>query len=310
MVARNLVQSKKVRRDDLSGEIFNGVGVGPHHGVLVLHGSSQLGDNERRYAQYLAHHGYTAFCVEYFGNKGTPQTLARIPLAYFNRAIEWLLKQPGVKQQPVGVVGFSRGGEVALLIGAEFNEIGAVVGYVPSGYIFPAPTWMTDVDGDVPAWTKDEEPVPYIPLDGVGENLNEANDDPFETEDPDINLEAIANASPEAVSQATINVEDIDGPVLLISGGADDVWPSTKLADVAAQRLNNNDHSWQSNHLTFPDAGHAIGAPYRFEAEHNIYEKHRFGGTLGANARASAEAWLEAIEFLRQGLRMRNTSSE
>lgn len=306
MVDHNIVRERDVCRDDLSGTVFKGVGAGPHHGVLVLHGSSKLGHHERRYAQYLAHHGYTTFCLEYFGAPGTPQTLTHVPMTYFGKAINWLTAQPDVKKGDIGAVGFSRGGEAALLIGAEFDDIGVVVGYVPSAYVFPAPTWMTNEDNDVPAWMKDGNAVPYISLEGIGENVDEAYEDPYETEDPDINLQAVAEASSETVSRATIPVENIAGPVLLISGGSDNIWPSTELAEVAVHRLDNHHHPWRYQHLVFPDAGHAIRSPYWLEADRDPHEEHRFGGTLGANARASAEAWSKTIEFLSHGLQMRD----
>jgi pimeloyl-ACP methyl ester carboxylesterase len=47
----------------------------------------------------------------------------------------------------------------------------------------------------------------------------------------------MALAHEPSVGPATIRVERIQGPVLLISGRADRIWPSERLADIAFQRL-------------------------------------------------------------------------
>jgi hypothetical protein len=84
--------------------------------------------------------------------------------------------------------------------------------------------------------------------------------------------------------------------------GADAIWPSTELAGVAADRLDARDHPWSHEHLVYPDAGHAIRTPYRFEAGDAPTGEHRLGGTHRANARAAADAWRGALDYLRSGL--------
>ncbi len=41
----------------------------------------------------------------------------------------------------------------------------------------------------------------------------------------------------EAVEKATIRVERINGPVLLVSGGLDGVWPAGKMSEMIMGRL-------------------------------------------------------------------------
>lgn len=237
----SFISTRDIRREDLTGRLFEGNGEGTHYGVLVLHGAGGGGGYEREYARYLAEHGYTAFCVEYFGAPGTPEALTQIPLTYFGRAIEWLIAQPEIESGHVGVVGFSRGGEAALLVGAHFEQIGVVVGYVPSGLAFPAPTWMDGVDEEVAAWTIDGEPVPYIPVDEFVETSDKGLKEPLKRQADD-DPSAVECATQARRAQAAIEVERIDGPVLLISGEADRVWPSADLSTVAVNRLDANHH--------------------------------------------------------------------
>ena len=303
---RPFVQTRDVCQQDVTGRLYEGIGSGPHHGVLVLHGGGGGGGYEQEYARYLAEHGYTAFCVEYFGAPGTPDALAHIPLSYFKRAIEWLTDQPDVESSQVGAVGFSRGGEAALLVGVHCERVGVVVGYVPSGLAFPAPTWMDGVDEEVAAWTVDGEPVPYVPVDEFVETSDEGLEETIEQTESADGPGAVEGATHSQRAQATIEAEQIDGPVLLISGGADRVWPSSALASVAIERLAANDHPWPYQHRSFPEAGHAIRVPYRFDETDDPTAHHRFGGTNEANAQASAEAWRTALDYLHRGLTARD----
>ena len=75
-------------------------------------------------AALLAAHGYTTFTLGYFALDGLPQELKEIPLEYFKRAIDWFRSQPDVIPDLLGVVGSSRGGELALLLGSKFRKSG------------------------------------------------------------------------------------------------------------------------------------------------------------------------------------------
>ena len=81
----------------------------------------------------LASHGYPTLNLAYFGLPGLPTALSQIPLEYFERALEWLDRQPGVDPSKVVVMGTSRGGEAALIIGSIYPKyVHGVIGLVPS----------------------------------------------------------------------------------------------------------------------------------------------------------------------------------
>lgn len=69
----------------------------------------------------------------------------------------WLGEQEGVAGDRTGIVGASRGGELALLAASLFPEVKAVVGYTPSGII-----WEGIGDDGAPAWTYRGEAFPYL----------------------------------------------------------------------------------------------------------------------------------------------------
>jgi dienelactone hydrolase len=110
-----------------------------------------------------------------------------------------------------------------------------------------------------------------------------------------------------AVERATIEAEKIGGPVLLVSGGRDNVWPSSRLSEIAAERLEANHHPYPVKHLEFAKAGHAFGLPYRPTTSGRSKPSPQgtgldFGGNPTENARANLEAWRAVLDFLEKNL--------
>jgi acetyl esterase/lipase len=108
-----------------------------------------------------------------------------------------------------------------------------------------------------------------------------------------------------AVEAAAIFVERIRGPVLLISGEDDRLWPSPVLAEIAAARLAAHKHA--VTHLRYPGAGHMIGPVGLPATANTILHPLRgramaLGGTPAGNAAAAADSWPRVLQFLRTGL--------
>jgi nucleolar protein 56 len=297
-----LVSGTTIRTENVDGRLFEGLGDGPHPGVVVLHGGGGARGYEQTYAAMLAEHGYTVLCVEYFGAPGIRDVLFEVPLEEFRDAADWLLDRPDVAGKQVGVIGFSRGGELSLLVGSQFDAVGVVAAYVPSCYVWPAPAWMEGVDEGQASWTLDGEPLPFLPVDKHIDEKKDGIDEALGVEPPNAGTLALERSTDEEKRRATIPVEDIDGPVLLVSGEQDFVWPSATLASRATARLDEFDHPWSFDHLRFSDAGHAIRVPYRFDEDTHPDETHAYGGTHRANARASARAWETTLQYLERGL--------
>jgi dienelactone hydrolase len=111
-----------------------------------------------------------------------------------------------------------------------------------------------------------------------------------------------------AVERATIPVEKIRGPVQLVSGVDDQMWPSSDLADIALRRLQTHRHPFPFRHLKYPEAGHMIMVPYWPLADLRVLTLARVeglqeallsqGGTAKADAEAGVEAWHDLLVFL------------
>jgi dienelactone hydrolase len=282
------------------GRFYQPPDAGPRAAVITLGGGSGgLGFSDF-VAAVLASRGIPALALAYFRYEGRPPWLANIPLEYFDGAIDWLHRQPGVARSKVGVLGTSRGGELALLLGATLPRVGAVVAYVPSSVVWPG-----NAQGlVVPAWTHRGAPLPFMAQPPLPPELAAAT----RREPVTATLFArywLTNAA--EVAQASIPVERIGGPVLLISGRDDQSWPSDEMARAVVDRLAAHHHPFPVQHLSYPEAGHGIGPPYSATTATTTVspwtgQVMAFGGTAEANARANADSWPRVLTFLEGNL--------
>ena len=107
----------------------------------------------------------------------------------------------------------------------------------------------------------------------------------------------------DLISDTEIPVEKINGPVLLISGQGDQLWPSTKLSEIAVQRLDSKSFKHEVIHLSYPNAGHLIGRPYRpTTVSKGVHPVNgillKLGGTPAGNAHACEDSWQHFLSFL------------
>ena len=252
------VERRVVRNRGMVATLFTPPGDGPHPVVITLSGSGG-GLNEGAAALY-ASHGYAGFALAYFNADTLPPDLIDIPLEYFETAIEWLQQQPHLNPNRIAVSGTSRGGELVLLLGATFPVIRAVVAYVPSGIVFGG-IGRDGVRGARAAWTFRGEPVAF--LQPRPERMPPPPPSPAAEEAVRLTDNFLRMMQDkEAVERVEIPVERINGPVIMISGKDDAMWPSTRLADIALRRFKEHGFPHPYQHLAYEGAGHMIGTPY------------------------------------------------
>lgn len=107
---------------------------------------------------------------------------------------------------------------------------------------------------------------------------------------------------------ATIAVEATHGPILMISGDDDGVWPSRAMTDSAMHRLQDAHFSFRFEHLDYPHAGHRAGNPWIIPTWSNGVRQpisgnqENFGGNPEGNAMSSLDATPRVLAFLQQSL--------
>lgn len=301
------VVEEEVRDDGLVGVLALPATPGPHPALLTFGGSEGGIAWARRAALLHASLGYASLGLAYFRAPALPARLDDVPLEYFGRALAWLRKRPEVKADAVGVVGVSRGGELALLLGAHFPEVKAVVAQVPSGVVWPGdPTWPAHQAG---SWTLDGDELPYVPLSGAPIYTTDGAGHRVEVGTPMV-AAALSAASPAALDAATTRVEDTRGPVLMTAGADDQIWPSCRLARIAWDRLVASGHagSFADDFVCHPEAGHAAGTPGLpttdvATLQLDAHTWLAFGGTPAGIARAARDGFERRRAFLARALR-------
>jgi len=292
-----------VDKEGLLATLFRPVPPGPRPTVIVLSGS--LGGMLEGSAAVLASQGFAALALAYFGVDPLPSELVEVPLEYFAEAIAWLKTQPAVDPDRIAVMGVSKGGELAVLLGATYPEdIKAVVGYSASAVVWRGASYrpLSFILGrPKSSWTLGGKPLPFVDVRPRFSEVMRA----FFGELPLRAMHERSLNDEAAVSAASIAVERINGPVLLISHSDDRVWPATRLAEMAIKRLEAHHHPFPHEHLSYEGAGHPTGLPYSETVVATVATKAgpwSPGGSLEANGYASADSWTKALDFLEKHL--------
>jgi dienelactone hydrolase len=275
------VRVTPVRADGLVGTFYEPPDGGRRHPAMIVLGGSEGGvPRPAGHAGGLASRGYAVLALAYFGVEGLPGMLSNIPLEYFGGAIGWLAARPSVDPNRIGVIGASRGAELALLLGALHPDLRVVVAYMPSHVVVRGccdpRTWFF-------AWTVGGRPVAAMPPPGRR--------DPLEAQ------------------RAEIQVERIHGPILLVSGKDDGVWPSAESAAKIVARLQQHHFAFPYESLVYEHTGHSITRPYTPTTNLNGNRNPRSGrvvnrgGTPGATAKAREDSWAKMLAFVDRALR-------
>lgn len=274
----------------------------PAPGVLLLGGSE--GRRLDHAGSLLAAHGYTVLTLAYFGEEDRPADLTRVELNDVDAAIALLAARPECTGQ-VAIIGASRGAELALQIAADNERVGLVVASSPSALRQPG------VSGDFtdysqPAWVRDGQVLGYNPgklrlRDWAG-MLGRA----F-TRQPLRQTATFrrALADPAKVARAIIPVERCRGPLVLISGLEDQLWPSAQFATVIGRRLEMNHWPGTVQDVRLVGVGHFAAFPYNIPTLPPITRVRPvrtfeidFGGDVAAHARAAWSTWDQILDAL------------
>lgn len=91
----------------------------------------------------------------------------------------------------------------------------------------------------------------------------------------------------DKVREATIPVENINGPVLLFSGKDDRLWPATQMGDAVVARLAEKQFPFAFEHVAYEDGGHVFHPKVTF-----------LGGSEKGNSKAQVDFDKRPMAFL------------
>jgi dipeptidyl aminopeptidase/acylaminoacyl peptidase len=157
-------------------------------------------------------------------------------------------------------MGGSKGGELVLNLASRYREFNGVIAMSTSNVSFPAITWTANTS----SWMYDDEEVIYVPA-------------PLKKISPTLKgdlytAHAMMLEDNEAVKKAEINVDNINGPILIISGKDDDQWPAPEMSEQIIRRLKQNNFKHYYNHIQL-NGGHVAPLEH-FNLVYDFLEQH------------------------------------
>ncbi|HEX2947893.1 MAG TPA: acyl-CoA thioester hydrolase/BAAT C-terminal domain-containing protein [Clostridia bacterium] len=235
--------------------------------MIVLSGS----DGGIRWANEIASvfsiHGISSLAVAYWKTKYTPKTLALIPIEIIQSALLWLKKSGYSK---VGIYGYSKGAELALISGSLIPQIEFVIAISPSCCVFEG--IARPGCSNTSSWTWGGQPLPYASFHNISVNMIKNIIKNHELGFVEQYTDVLATNKNE---ENTIRVENINGPILLLSAKEDAQWPSTEMGKMICDRLGNKGFLFPFHHEIFYPASHILCPVktkmrllYRMERQH------------------------------------------
>ncbi|WP_028972977.1 acyl-CoA thioester hydrolase/BAAT C-terminal domain-containing protein [Spirochaeta cellobiosiphila] len=223
--------------------------------TLVILGGS-MGDLfwSEQYAALLSNEGYNTLALSYFSYKGVnnqPRTLTEINLEYFHKSINWLIDREETLGNKTGLIGLSKGGELALLLGSIYKDkINSIIAISPSSYCFEGA--YLGKNKNIGSWKLQNKELAFLKYPN-NTKLNLFMEPGYLL---DIHKKAIEEANTHDLEKARIKVEDIQAPTLIVSGSKDLTWPSSIMCkDMEGKNT-------LINWVNYENAGHIFNIPH------------------------------------------------
>ncbi|XP_063864231.1 acyl-coenzyme A thioesterase 3-like isoform X3 [Scylla paramamosain] len=275
------VQRIPVRYGKVRGCLFLPPGDGPFPGVVDMFGSAG-GLLEYRSAQ-LASRGIASLALAFFAYDDLPKSLEEFNMAYFEEAVEFLLKHEKVISQGVGVIGTSKGGEIALEMAAFIPSVIACVAINASHVHF------------LVGMRVGEHLYPGMPLNNI-HNVHIK-------DDGSVQLRGIGRIKDKELEKFLIPVERSNAAFLFIASNDDRNINSEYFVQKFCQRLSKHSYPKSYEVSSHPGSGHLLEPPYSPHCyasfQHSSMIAMVWGGTVKHHTGGQINAWNKTIEFFK-----------
>ncbi|NWU68207.1 ACOT3 thioesterase, partial [Pterocles burchelli] len=272
-----------VREGRLKATLFLPPGPGPFPGLIDLYGSGR-GLMEYR-ASLLASRGFVTLALAYVAFEGLPAVPEALELSYFEEGLNFMQKQPQVKDTGIGVLGLSKGADLGLAMAAFLPGIKAAVSISGSGINY------------------------FVPLRGDGFTIREH---PYDLKRMKKNDETGLAEFSELLDDHTdpstwdcrLPLERSLAKFLFLSGLDDTTLKSDLYCRDAVQRL--QQHGREVEFYSYPGTGHLLEPPFLPLCQASMYKTlevyARWGGQWKEHAKAQEDAWPRIQDFFRRHL--------
>ena len=220
---------------------------GQKHPLVILLGGSDGGNTLAKphwqpIFDRLNEAGMSVASLGYFGTDNTPSSAAELSLEAIEKRISSLADSDKINSNCVAVFGFSKGAELALLLGSHFDSINHVVAVMPSHVTWNAVKTISDKS----SWTLKNQPLAHISAPLFSWQMQKGN---VTGEFTPAFEEALAKATELEVEQARIPIDKNTGPILLVSAKQDEIWPSYDMANEVMKYLEKKEYGYTYEHI-------------------------------------------------------------
>ncbi|NXH75417.1 ACOT1 thioesterase, partial [Hydrobates tethys] len=277
------VKRISVREGRLKATLFLPPGPGPFPGLIDLYGSG--GGLVEYRASLLASRGFVTLALAYMAFEDLPAMPEILELGYFEEAVNFLQKQQQVKDTGIGVLGLSKGADLALSMATFLPGVKAAVSISGIGFNSFIP-----LRGD--GFT-----VPPHPYDlGRVKTSDESGLVDFS--------DILDDHRDPATWDCQIPMERSSAKFLFLSGLDDTNWKSDLCCRDAVQRLQR--YGREVEFCSYPGAGHLLEPPYLPLCQASIHKVFgvfvSWGGQWREHAKAQEDAWHRIQAFFRRHL--------
>ncbi|XP_003756310.3 acyl-coenzyme A thioesterase 1 [Sarcophilus harrisii] len=272
-----------VREGSVRATLFLPPGSGPFPGIIDISGTGG-GLFEYR-ASLLAGHGFAVMALAYYGFEDLPKNMKEFHLEYFEEAVQYLKNHSQVKGPGVGLLGFSKGGDLCISMASHLKDI----------------TATATINGSV-ANVGAALHYKGMTMPPLGSNLKriKMTDQGF----VDI-IDVLNNPLEEPNRKSLIPVERAESCFLFLVGLDDHNWKSEFFANEAAKLLQAHGKK-KPKIICYPATGHYIEPPYFpvcLVSFHNLVGKLVvWGGEVKAHSMAQVDAWKQIQAFFHKHL--------
>lgn len=234
------------RHGQVSKELF--IGSEQPYALIVGLGGSEGGnpwasEHWRAQREKFTAQGYAFLALGYFGTKESPRELDRIALEGIHTAVMAAATDPRINTKCIILMGGSKGAELALTLASYYQDYTSVVAIVPGSAVFPSLTFSMNTS----SFSHQGKELPFVPVPWSATPA-------LITRDLRTAFEKMMT-NKQAMADAAIKVENIQGSLLFLSATQDEMWPSTEMSEQMMQRLKNKGFSRTAQHIAI-EGGH------------------------------------------------------
>lgn len=225
----------------------------PGKALIMMGGSDGYFSLTCYVAEQFVKQGITVLALAYWNLPGLPGEFGEVPIEPVEKAAQYL-KTCGI--QKVGLWGISKGAELALIAGSLFQDlISSVVAVCPINVCsqgFAQGKSITPLEEA--SYSYQGKGLPFAKLRF---NKKRILKDMLKHREVRINS-CYENVVENAPEEARIKVENIRGPVLLLSATQDAMWPAEEAGKAIMKRLEEKKFPYTYKHYNYEYASHFL----------------------------------------------------